>query len=862
MRRLTLAVATCLIVAAPSWSDPKTLVDRAGDPLPSGAKARLGTLRFRSFESPYFITVPTADGKHIIRAGNTDTVQILDAITGQEVRKVKLENFTQALSNAVVSDDGAMLVGYDNSNGSLQFFSLETGKSLLTIAEVKDIRPDSLQMSGNGSAVSLTTPDNPPAKPSIQVWETKTGKKLSRLEPLHNSGVQVAFSQNGKRLASWGYSQPQGADTPEHQEIRGTVQVWDAETGKALHRIATDYQYVSKAAISPDGKRLLISNGNATIGIYSMETGKLERQLATRQGAGWTLAFAPDSKSFAAGGSLGFVQVWETETGKRLQSCEGPGCPLTKIVFDAKGKLRAFGTDCQTTRTWEVNSDKAPEPLTGHTGPANGLFFLPGGKQIATTGHDARIFIWDAKTSELVKQIDRPAEGFIRGTYMTPNPCEFSADGKYLVGCTPQGVHAVYELATGKIAFDLSMANLGHVRPAISANNMLAVPFQKVSPTASELRVGVWSLERGEVVRELKLPWQDVAGIVISPDGGTVACLRSAYDPALQPAAYVVEVMAWNVTTGKEKFQFKMPAAPLTGASFSRDGRALVIAVQNSFIWITDTETGEGRKQISVDNEFTIFGAPVFSPDGRTFAIARVRNRPIGVESKIQIWETASRSIRQELTGHLAYINSLTFAPDGLTLGSTANDTTALLWDLSGVDGGETLPAKLPEKELTELWDKLNDRSGDVANRALVRLAAAPADCVAFMRERLQPVGGDGAPTREQIAKWVKELDDDSFEVREKATTKLAEAGKAAEPDLTKALQANPSAEASQRIKQILDKLGEKDDALPILRPLRSLEILERIGTPEAKEIVTKLAGGKADSPLTIAAKDTLKRWR
>src|SRR5205085_3466456 len=113
-----------------------------------------------------------------------------------------------------------------------------------------------------------------------------------------------------------------------------------------------------------------------------------------------------------------------------------------------------------------------------------------------------------------------------------------------------------------------------------------------------EMRAGVWNLESGEEVQQLKLPWNDVAVIAITPDGGTLACVRSAYDPNLTPPAYIVEVIAWNVSTGKEKFQFKMPAAPLTGITFSPDGLVLLIGVQNSLLWVGDTETGGQRKQI------------------------------------------------------------------------------------------------------------------------------------------------------------------------------------------------------------------------------------------------------------------------
>jgi hypothetical protein len=46
-----------------------------------------------------------------------------------------------------------------------------------------------------------------------------------------------------------------------------------------------------------------------------------------------------------------------------------------------------------------------------------------------------------------------------------------------------------------------------------------------------------------------------------------------------------------------------------------------------------------------------------------------------------------------------------------------------------------------------------------------------------------------------------------------------------------------------------------------VLRDLRSLEVLERIGTPEAKKVVEAVAKGHADALLTREAKLALDRW-
>jgi tetratricopeptide (TPR) repeat protein len=61
------------------------------------------------------------------------------------------------------------------------------------------------------------------------------------------------------------------------------------------------------------------------------------------------------------------------------------------------------------------------------------------------------------------------------------------------------------------------------------------------------------------------------------------------------------------------------------------------------------------------------------------------------------------------------------------------------------------------------------------------------------------------APTKEQIARWLRQLGDNDFAVREQATQKLWEAGAPAEPGLRELLKSD-DAEVVRRVQEILDK--------------------------------------------------------
>jgi hypothetical protein len=109
------------------------------------------------------------------------------------------------------------------------------------------------------------------------------------------------------------------------------------------------------------------------------------------------------------------------------------------------------------------------------------------------------------------------------------------------------------------------------------------------------------------------------------------------------------------------------------------------------------------------------------------------------------------------------------------------------------------------------------------------------------------------------IAQGAVDLDNDSFAVRNKAVDELEGLGELAYPALEKVLERKPSLEVRKRVDQILEK-PEPPTSIQGLRVLRAVEVLERIGTPEAQEVLSSLAKGASGARLTAEAKASLGR--
>jgi hypothetical protein len=157
------------------------------------------------------------------------------------------------------------------------------------------------------------------------------------------------------------------------------------------------------------------------------------------------------------------------------------------------------------------------------------------------------------------------------------------------------------------------------------------------------------------------------------------------------------------------------------------------------------------------------------------------------------------------------------------------------------------------------LYSALASDDAAKAYKAIWSLVAAPKESVPFLAERLKPAA---AVDEKRIAAFVAALDSEKFAEREKATEELGKLGEAAEPALEKLLKGTPSPEARRRAEAIVAKLGGVVTNPEQLRTLRAIEALEHIGTPEAMQVIEKLAKGAAGARETEDARRSLERLK
>jgi hypothetical protein len=158
---------------------------------------------------------------------------------------------------------------------------------------------------------------------------------------------------------------------------------------------------------------------------------------------------------------------------------------------------------------------------------------------------------------------------------------------------------------------------------------------------------------------------------------------------------------------------------------------------------------------------------------------------------------------------------------------------------------------------LDELWESLASASPTEALLAAQTLSAVPGQIVPWLRDRVKPAKAPVVPEAALVAQYLKDLESDKFAVRQKAAEELEKLGPPVLPALRERLEKKPPLEVARRLEDLIKRLDRPADEL---RTLRALRVLEKINSPEARQLLEAMAKGAANARPTEEAKEALKR--
>jgi WD40 repeat protein len=753
------------------------------------------------------------DGKHLAAASSEGDTVLWDTATGEEVRRFPAVPGA-VLAVAFTPDGKHLVAGAGTSDKAPGLWGLQTGKLVrrFTTGAVDGVTD--LALSPDGSVLATSNNRN---NPPVLLWDVATGKLLRTLAGHSWWNPAVAFAPDGKTVAIGGYQK---------------ICLRDVATGREVRQMDHVRAGALSLAFAPDGKSLaaVLSAGKGAQ-LWDVATGRLVRSFPGSR-LRLDLCFGPHRALFSRDGKALFhaaedrtIRLWDVTTGKERACLGGTGFP---IALSRDGKLLATGS-CNADggiRLWDARTLEERCVFPGHRRPLSALAYSPDSKSIATAGADGMVHVWGPTTGQHVLALPAHREPALS--------VGWSPDGRTLA--TAGNTVHLWEAGTGK--------SKGGPPPGTTAGPpLLFHPDGKsLIVRSGDSEVLLWDLVAGRVRARFHPTPHTLLALALAPDGKQLAV-----------GCNFNWLSSWGLAGPKERWRAQIGWS--RSLAFSPEGNWLYSSVDpGRIISVRRASTGKEVRQIGPYPDLLF----ALSPDGRALATTGLAWNYR--DHCVRLIEVCSGAERCSSGGHRGRTSAIAFAPDGKTFATAGDDCTGLVWDVRALAGVKRARAEQPRAAVLEAaWEELASPDAARAFKAMGQLWQAPARTVALLEKRLTPAR---APNAREIERLIHQLVDDDGKARAVAETALVAWDRLAEAALRRTVQTSKLPQLRESAARVLAKLDGPITVGALLRQVRSVEVLEHLGTPAARRALERLAGGAAEARLTQEALSALTRSR
>ena len=134
----------------------------------------------------------------------------------------------------------------------------------------------------------------------------------------------------------------------------GEVTVWDIASGEVTLTLKGHGNQVRGVAFSPDGKLLASASSDQSVKMWDAASGKETLTLKGHTGVVHCVVFSPDGKRLASASEDRTVKVWDVGSGSESITLRGHSKGVLDVAFSPNGKRLVSASADQTVKVWNV----------------------------------------------------------------------------------------------------------------------------------------------------------------------------------------------------------------------------------------------------------------------------------------------------------------------------------------------------------------------------------------------------------------------------------------------------------------------------------------------------------------------------
>ena len=194
-------------------------------------------------------------------------------------------------------------------------------------------------ISGSGAVLAVASEGR-----VIDVWNANSGNRLNRLAINSDWNSTIAISADDRLIAA--------------NDEDKTLGIWNVATGKRITSLNGHNSRIVATAFSTDGRHVASSDESGEIIVWNLQLKRLAQRLHRHTRAVTSLAFTSDSKLLASASSDRSVYLWDWQTSKEPQTAFRSESELTVLTFSPTDRLLAAGDTAGQISIWSVDGTK------------------------------------------------------------------------------------------------------------------------------------------------------------------------------------------------------------------------------------------------------------------------------------------------------------------------------------------------------------------------------------------------------------------------------------------------------------------------------------------------------------------------